>query len=92
MAQAQKLFHRQTNSVDAITVGAVTITPQSQVLIARWPFGSWIWNRPVSVIIQRGEQSQTIPIIDLTRLIQLSLLGSAVLFFIIGLMVSSERR
>jgi hypothetical protein len=65
MAPAQKLFHRQTNSAEAITVSEVTITPQSQALMVRWPFGSWIWSRPVSVIIQRGGQSQTIPIIDL---------------------------
>lgn len=92
MAQRQKLIQLQTKSGDAVTAGAVTVTPQSQALIVRWPFGGWVWNRPVSVTLQHGEHTERFPIIDVTRIVHLSLLGLAAIFFVTGLIVSSKRR
>ena len=62
------------------TVGGLTLTPQSQALIVRLPFGGVVWNRPTAVVVEHLGVSQRIPVVDLTRLLQLTLLGLAGVF------------
>jgi hypothetical protein len=84
----------QTISAAPITRGDTTITPQMQVLLLhidlpisrgrvgfnRW----WGWRRPSAVIVQTaGDPPQRIPILDLTRLIQIGLFGFALIFMIV---------
>ena len=92
MTQSQKFIQYQTKSGQPVTAGSLAVIPRSRALIVRWPFGGWFWNRPVSVTYQDGEQTRRMAIIDLTRLIQLSLLGLAVIFVTTGLIVSRRRR
>ena len=92
MTQPQKFIQYQTKSGHPVTAGPLTVTPRSRALMVRWPFGGWVWNRPVSVTFQDGEQTGRMAIIDLTRLIQLSLLGLAAIFVTTGLIVSHRRR
>jgi len=70
---------------DAVTVGNVAATPQSQALTMRWPQGGWVWNRPAAVLVKQGEQERRIPIVDVTRVAQLALYGTAAVFTMIGL-------
>jgi hypothetical protein len=88
MSQPQKFIHFQASSGPAFTAGPLTVTPHMQTLTGRWPAAGWRWSRPVSVTWQMGEQSGQLTIIDLTRLVQLSLLSLSVIFFITGLIVS----
>jgi hypothetical protein len=69
-----KWIEWQTRTGEAITAGGRTITPQSQALVIRFPFGGFVWNRPTAVLVQQGEQTEQIPIPDITRLSQLALL------------------
>ncbi|MCC7354888.1 MAG: hypothetical protein IT330_14180 [Anaerolineae bacterium] len=75
MAQPTDWIQWQTINGDPITVGDVTVTPQSQSLTVRWPFGGFVWNRPVAVLVERGGQTERIPIVDTTRMVQLGVLG-----------------
>ena len=84
MAQRQSLIGLQEKSGDLFTAGEVTVTPVSRVLTVRWPSGAWVWNRPVSIEVRRGGHTERIALVDVTRLIQLSLLGLAVIFFVVG--------
>ena len=73
----------QTISGQPITVGDTTITPQSQALIIRWPYGGFVWNRPCGILVEQGGQTQRIPIRDVTRIVQARLWGIGVLWAIL---------
>ena len=92
MTHLQRFIQYQTRTGQPVTAGSTTVIPRSRALIVRWPFGGWVWNRPVSVTFQDGERSSRIPVVDLTRMVQLGLLGLAAIFFTTGLIVSRRRR
>ena len=92
MAQLKDMIQWQTVSGSPVTVGDVTVTPQSQALTVHWPFGGFVWNRPLAILVERGGQRsvQRIPIVDVTRIVQLGLLGF--LFFSIAVLARAARR
>jgi hypothetical protein len=55
-----------------VTVGGRTVTPQAQVLSLRLPFGGFVWNRPVAVVVEENGRSQRLPILDVTRMMMLA--------------------
>jgi len=61
------------NRGEAVRVGDATLTPQSQAVVLRWPNGGLVWNRPVAVRVEQGEDVRQIPILDVTRLVQVGL-------------------
>jgi len=84
----------QTVSGDPMTVGDVTVTPQSQALIVRWPFGGFVWNRPVAILVERNG-SRTVErmrVVDVTRIIQLGLLSFSLVISIVVLSKSVRRK
>jgi hypothetical protein len=83
----------QTVAGEAVTVGDVTVVPQSQALTLRWGrYGGLVWNRPVAVLVERGGQTERIPIVDVTRAVQLGLLGFCLIFCMVAFVVSTQRR
>jgi hypothetical protein len=91
MAGMEDRFKWQTECGATVTVGDVSVTPQSQALTVRWPHGGWVWNRPVGVMVQRGEEAERIRIVDVTRAAQLGLYGLGLVFAILGLVLSISR-
>jgi hypothetical protein len=91
MARLKEMLQWQTVSGDKVTVGDVTVTPQSRALTVRWPRGGLVWNRPVAVLVERGEETERIPIVDVTRLAQLGLMGLGLVFSMIILALSIGR-
>lgn len=69
----KKLIAWQTTSGETVRAHGYTVTPQAQSLSVSLPFGGFVWNRPVAVLVERDGQSQRISILDLTRLTQLSI-------------------
>ena len=93
MGSLNDVFQRQNHLGDPVTVGDVTITPQSQALTLRWPHGGWTWQRPVAVLVARDGETKRIPIVDVTRMAQLVLLGlSGVLGVLTAASALRERR
>jgi hypothetical protein len=92
MKRSKEMFKWQTTSGDKVTVGEVTVTPQSQALTIRWPKGGLVWNRPAAVLVERGEQRERIPIVDVTRIAQLGLLGLSLVFTMMAIVLSVRRR
>lgn len=93
MTRADERFKWETASGETATVGDVSVTPQSKALTVRWPNGGWVWNRPVAVLMERGEEKERIPIVDVTRMGQLALYGLSLAFAVIGLIIwIGERR
>jgi hypothetical protein len=70
----------QTRSAEPLLLGNVTLIPQAQALVVRWPHGGWVWNRPVAVLVERNGQVERIPIRNITKLIQWSLLAFTIGF------------
>ncbi len=92
MAHSADWLQWQTIDGDPITVGNVTVTPQSQALIVRWPFGGFIWNRPIAVLVDRNGRRERIPIVDTTRLLQLGFLGFSLACMAMAFISSSRQR
>jgi hypothetical protein len=82
----------QTTWGEEVIVGDVTVTPQSKSLTLRWPLGGLVWNRPVAVLVERGERTERIPIVDVTRIVQLGLLALSVVFTVVIFILSAKKR
>lgn len=65
-----------------ISAGEVRVTPHSQALIVNGKRGGVVWNRPLLINVERDGHLQTLPIHDVTRLIQIGLLTFTVLFLV----------
>ncbi len=64
-------------SAEPVTVDDITVTPQSQALVVRLPRGGLVWNRPTAVLVEQDGRVRRIPIVDVTRILQVGLLGLA---------------
>jgi hypothetical protein len=80
MKRRKDIVEWRTASGKPVTVGDVTLTPQSQALTVRWPWGGLVWNRPVAVLVERQGITERIPIVDVTRVVQLGLLSFSLAF------------
>ena len=71
---------------ETIQAGKTKITPFSQAVKFMLPGsrGGLIWNRPVSVLVQGDDGSEyVLPVVDVTRIAQLALLGIGLAFGIL---------
>jgi hypothetical protein len=84
MMRFKGLVQVQTTSSQSVTVGDVTVTPQSQALIVRLPFGVFVWNRPTAILVEQNGVTKRLPIVNVTRILQLSLLS-----FILAISIAS---
>lgn len=92
MARLKEMIQWQTVSGRPVPVGDVTVTPQSQALVIRWPYGGIVWNRPVAILVEHGGQTERVPIVDVTRIVQLALLGFSVGLGIVTLLSTMRGR
>jgi hypothetical protein len=79
---------------EPIIHGGHTLTPFSRSVRVKIPGlpGGLIWNRPVSVLAHSADgQEEIIPIHDVTRQIQWSLLGAGLAFGILSWLISRRR-
>jgi hypothetical protein len=79
MRSAMDVFEVREVSAEPVTVHDVTVTPQARALVVRLPKGGLVWNRPTAVLVEQNGQARRIPIVDITRILQVGLLGLAVL-------------
>ena len=86
------IVQRQTLSGQAVSVGDLTVRPQSQALVIRWPSGGMVWNRPTAVLVERDGQTQRIPILDVTRLAILAMVGFGIVYVVASIVLSARRR
>ena len=88
----KEMVRLQTVSGQPVTKLDTIVTPQTQVLTVRLPFGGFVWNRPVAVLVERDGRIERRPIVDLTRLVQLGMLGLGLLFlFMIWLRLPRQK-
>ncbi len=75
-----------------VTIGQTTVTPWARALIVRLPLGGFVWNRPVAVVVQQDGQTERIPVRDLTRYVELGLLGVGLLLATCRLLIARRRK
>jgi hypothetical protein len=92
MTRLKGPFQVQTGLGPPVVAGDITVTPQFQALIIRLPIGSFVWNRPTAILVERDGQTKRFPIRDSTRILQLSLLGFSVVLSIVSLIKFSQRK
>lgn len=92
MSKLSDVVQWQVVSGEEVTAGDVTLTPQSQALTISWPNGGFVWNRPVAVLVERGGQTERIPVVDVTRIAQITLLGLGFVLSIAVFMLSIRQR
>jgi hypothetical protein len=67
----------QEASAAPVTVGDVTVTPRARALVVRLPQGGLVWNRPTTVTVERAGAKRRVPVVDVTRILQLALVALA---------------
>ena len=84
MEQTRGKFQFQLRSMhdDSVTVRGITVTPVSRVLSVRLPFAGFVWNHPQAVVVERDGRVERIPIVDVTRIVQLGLLTLTVIIWV----------
>ena len=92
MNPSKNVLQWQNSSGQPVAAGDYTVTPYSQALVVRWPFGGWCRIRPVAVVVESLGEIQRIPIVDVTRLVQLSLITISVACWIGFLFFGRHRR
>lgn len=96
MNRLTEIVQWRTTAGQPVTVGDITVTPQSWTLIIRWPRGGWVWNRPVAIQAARrdrlSEGVRRIPIMDITRLAQVGLLGLSLIFVMVTFLLFLPQR
>lgn len=75
----------QTRSGETVRRGGIAVTPQSRALTVDWRRGGLVWNRPSALVVERDGSERRIPIVDVTRVVQLALFGLSVVFVFVGL-------
>ena len=86
MTRLKDQFQVQTVVGQPVIVGDISLILQSQAIIVRLPIGGFVWNRPTALLVEQDGQAKRILIRDLTRILQLGLLGFCVVLSIVRLM------
>ena len=77
----------ETSAGEPVTRDGVTVVPEAQSILVRWPHGGLVYSRPAAVQVTRGDETERIPVVDITRLVQIGLLIWAGLFILFGLLI-----
>ena len=75
-----------------VEVGEYRLTPQSQSVSLRLPFGGFVYNRPVAVLVEKGENVERIPIVDVTRVVLMGLAGFSIIVALVFASRSMRRK
>ncbi|HTK09865.1 MAG TPA: hypothetical protein VL485_22015 [Ktedonobacteraceae bacterium] len=90
--RSKALFQWQKVSGQSLVVNDLTLTPQSQVLVVRFPWSAFVWQRPTAILVERNGQVERLSIVDRTRSIQLGLWGLGVIIFTVVNSIRLARR
>jgi hypothetical protein len=69
-----------------------TVTPEARAVVVRFPFGGYVWAKPVAVRIEREGVTQRLPIPDPTRQAQIGLIALIALVFVLSAVIAGKRK
>jgi hypothetical protein len=83
MPAISRFVQLKTVQNSPVEAGGVRLTPESQILSVRLPFGGFVWQRPTAVVLeQAGRATRRVPIVDLTRLALIGVVLATLVAFI----------
>ena len=84
MKQLDQPFTYIETAQAPLQIGEYTIRPVARAAAIHWPNGGFIWNRPVALEVQQGDQTERFPIPDITRWGQIGamIVGAGVAFLL----------
>jgi hypothetical protein len=91
MTRWRDMVSWQTLSGRPLTVGGIRVTPQAWALVVRLPRGGFVWNRPLAVLVEQDGSSRRIPILDVTRAVQIGLAGLGIAISVLSILVARDR-
>jgi hypothetical protein len=92
MPQLSDYIRLENTAAEPIVVGDTRITPQAQAFSVRLPFGGFVWNHPIAVLVERDDLTQRIPIVDVTRVAQIVLFGLLIATSVIITLAAARQR
>ncbi len=90
MAKLGKFIELTTNKGDPVIAGEKVVTPFSQALVVRLPFGGFVWNRPLAIRVEEQGQSYRIAIVDVTLAAQFVIAMAGLLLVLIYRFISGQ--
>jgi hypothetical protein len=91
MEQLKNIVRLKTVRGESIVTDNNIITPLSQALIVRFPFGGLIWNRPVAIEVDTGKDIRRLPIVDITLAIQIGIFTVGAMLTVIYWLIGRRR-
>jgi hypothetical protein len=91
MQESTKPLNLQIHVGETISAGNVRVTPQSQAFSIRWPYGGYVWNRPVAVLVERDGETERIPVVDVTLWTRVALFALAACLMLVSLILGARR-
>ena len=91
MEQRKNIVRLKTVRGKSIVTDNNIITPLSQALIVRFPFGGLIWNRPVAIEVDTGKDIRRLPIVDITLAIQVGIFTVGAMLTVIYWLIGRRR-
>jgi hypothetical protein len=73
-----QLIRWQTVSGPSWKLGGRNLTAESRALAIRLPFGGYVWNRAVAIVVEEEGKTTRVPIFDVTRMAVLVLSASSI--------------
>ena len=61
-----------TERASPIFVGDTTFVGLSQAVMIDLQFARFLWNRPIGVLVERAGRTRRVPVVDVTRLLQVA--------------------
>lgn len=92
MSFLKSMIRWQTFSGLTFNAGHFRVTPLSRVLTIRFPYGAIVWNQPLAVLVERNGQEERIPIVDVTRIAIVALLGVGLGLSVASLVLSAQQK
>lgn len=88
MARLNQIVRVETQHGTPVSTERGVISPVSQAIFVRFPFGGYVWNRPIAIEVQTEYGVDRLRIRDVTLMAQLSLYMfafiAAVVFWLIN--------
>ena len=92
MGALSRYVQYTTSSGRPIAYGNVVATPISRVLSIKLPYWCFVWNRPVALRIEEGESIRTLPIVDVTLMVQIGLFSLSLASAFIALVARRAKK
>ncbi len=90
MKRLNQIVRLETQRGTSIVTANGVITPISQALFVRYPYGGFVWNRPIAIEVQTEQGASRVRILDVTLMVRLGLYLSGFILAVIFLLINRQ--